>query len=136
MIQPETESENVPVNPNDQSSKPKALERLSESLTKVFSNSLEAADAQFAISALKTSRTAILVAGVILAFLALTAVCAYGFFLLDGCLAYALGSPSLPIWFAPLIRGLVYVFSTACAFAYLWHTYVGFDSNLKKAGAD
>ena len=62
-------------------------------------------------------------------------VAGYGFFLLDGCLANALSTPSLPAWFAPLARGLLYTLAPAAGFFYVWHTMIGFNENTHREAA-
>ena|SRR5579862_82290 len=101
---------------------------LSDQLTGACANAMEAADAQLSISALKTTRIVVLATFAILAILAMTIAVGYGLFLLDGCLANALSIPPLPVWFAPLVRGLIYVFVPATGLLYICHTTVGFDA--------
>jgi hypothetical protein len=105
-----------------------ARKDLPDQLTAVCTNAMEAVDAQLAISALKTARIIIMVAFSILAMVGMAIVIGYGCFLLDGCLANALSVPPLPVWIAPLVRGVVYVAVPATGLLYIWHSTVGFDS--------
>lgn len=134
MIQKETSHENECMNSVAEPSS-RLDEGLSSSLTQVWLSSWEALEAQLSISAIKIVRMAVIVAGGVVALIALIAVAAYAFFLLDGCLNYALNSLDYPIWFAPLVRGLTYLLCSMAGLAYLWHTMVGFGQVTEKGAA-
>jgi hypothetical protein len=102
---------------------------MSAQLSEACAHAMEAADAQLAISTLKTTRLIVLVAVAIVALLALTTVAGYGLFLLDGCLAYALSAPTFPAWFAALARGILYTLTPAAGFYFIWRNCIGFDEN-------
>ncbi len=134
MIQQKASPEAESMDSDTEPSK-RFVESLLSSLNQVWVNALEAWDAQLSISALKTARLAIIVAGAVLALIALTAVSAYAFYLLDSCLAYALSRPDFPVWFAPLMRGLAYLLCSMAGLAYLWHTMVGFGQVSEESAA-
>jgi hypothetical protein len=98
---------------------------LSEHLTSVFKNSLEAADAQWAICTLKISRAMIVTVFCIAIVAAMTIVAVYGLFLLDVALKDVLNQPTLPVWFSPLIRGVAYISLSLGVVAYIFHSMVG-----------
>lgn len=128
MIHLETANGNRSANANCERPNGAAKTDLTGQLTDACANAMEAADAQLAISTLKTARVAVLAAFSILAIVTMAIVAGYGFFLLDGCLARALSIPPLPVWLAPLIRGLLYVLASGAGLFYIWHTMIGFGA--------
>jgi hypothetical protein len=110
-----------------ESSKTSTTRSLSAEFSKACANASDAADAQLSICALKTLRMAVIAVAVITAIVSMTVVAAYGFFLLDACLAHCLSAPTFPGWFSPLIRGLIYTLAPTSGLLYLWHSTVGFS---------
>ena len=97
-------------------------------LTDVWTHAIEATDAQLSIYLLKSRRLIVITVFCGVAILALSALAGYGFWLLDGCLAYALSQPAMPVWLAPLIRGSIYLGAPLAALFCIWKTMVGFDT--------
>ena len=97
-------------------------------LADVWTHAIEATDAQFSVYLLKARRLIVITVFLGVAIIALGALAGYGFWLLDGCLAYALSQPSMPGWLAPLIRGGIYLGAPLAALFYIWKTMVGCDA--------
>jgi hypothetical protein len=97
-------------------------------LADAWTHAIEATDAQFSIYLLKATRLIVIAMFCGVAIVGLSALAGYGFWLLDGCLAYALSQPSMPVWSAPLIRGSVYLGAPLAALLYIWKTMVGCDA--------
>ena len=130
MILAETTSAKRSPEADGEPSKTSLTRNLSVEFSKAWANASLAAEAPASIYALKSLRIAVIVVGVIAAIIAMTVVAAYGFYLLDDCLAYCLSAPALPIWFSGLIRGLVYTLAPASGLFYIWHITVGFSEKM------
>ncbi|HEY3319265.1 MAG TPA: hypothetical protein VGP72_02170 [Planctomycetota bacterium] len=123
MINAETIEENVAVDSMTEHSR-----SFSGHLADAWDHAVEATDAQFALYLLKATRVIVMTMFCGITFVALSALAGYGFWLLDGCFAYALSHPSLPVWLAPLIRGSMYLGAPLAVSLYIWNTMVGFDA--------
>lgn len=98
---------------------------LSGHFSDACAHALDAADAQLAISSLKTTRLIVLTAVAILALIGLAVVLGCGLYLLDGCLANALHGPAFPDWFAGLARGTLYTLAAGIGIYSLWSHWIG-----------
>lgn len=94
----------------------------------VWTCAIEATDSQLSIYRLKAMRFVVIAVFCVVAVIALCALAGYGFWLLDGCLAYALSQPAMPVWLAPLIRGSVYLGGAFAISLFIWKTMVGFEA--------
>jgi|GEM_PF-6477612 len=100
-------------------------------LTESWKQAMEVTDAQVGILTLKITRLCVITAFCVLGMVALTVFAFHGFFLLDACLAQALSQPPLPLWFAPLTRGILYFSIPSALLFYIWHTMVGYGDGSK-----
>lgn len=97
----------------------------SDQAVDVWRQALEATDAQLSVSVLRVTRLMVIGAFCGTAIIALGALAGYGFWLLDGCLAYVLSRPSMPVWLAPLVRGSIYLGASLATLWYGWKTMDG-----------
>lgn len=123
MIDPETIERNQTIGGVTERSKDFAGH-----FTDVWTHAIEATDAQFSVYRLKATRFMVIAVFCGVAVIALCALAGYGFWLLDGCLAYALSQPSMPVWLAPLIRGSIYLGASVAISLFIWKTMVGSEA--------